>query len=56
MDTTLSQMEQWVILSNVKNYVQYDKNPKNFHNMCVKPINKMKNKVKGIKEKGLYQK
>ena len=29
-ETTFSQMEQWSILSNVINYVQYDKHPKNF--------------------------
>ena len=42
------QMEQWSILSNVINYVQYSKNPKNVHAMLIKPINK--NKV-SIKEK-----
>ena len=36
----LSQMEQWSILSNVINYVQYSKNPKNIHAMSIKPINK----------------
>ena len=46
IEMTLSQMEQWSILSNVINYVQYNKNPKNFHTMSVKPINKMKDKVK----------
>ena len=30
IETTLSQMEQWSILSNVINYVQYDKHPKMF--------------------------
>ena len=50
IETTLFQMEQWPILSNVINYVQYDKNPKNFHAMPVRPINKMKIKVKGKKE------
>ena len=34
-----SQMEQWSNLSNVINYVQYSKNPKNFHSMIIKPIN-----------------
>ena len=29
IETTLSQMEQWSILSNVINYVQYNKYPKN---------------------------
>ena len=40
IENTLSQMEQWPILSNVINYVQYSKNPKNFHAMSVKHINK----------------
>ena len=29
IETTFSQMEQWSILSNVINYVQYDKHPQN---------------------------
>ena len=29
METPLSEMEQWSILSNVKNYVQYNKHPQN---------------------------
>ena len=28
-------MEQWSILSNIINYVQYSKNPKNFHSMTI---------------------
>ena len=39
METTLSQMEQWSTLSNVINYVQYNKHPKNIHTMSLKPIN-----------------
>ena len=35
-------MEQWLILSNVINYVQYSKNPKNFHTVSVKSMNKNK--------------
>ena len=31
----LSQMEQWSILNNVINYVQYSKNPKNYHVMSL---------------------
>ena len=34
-----SQMEQWSILSNVVNYVQYDRNPRDFYNLNVKAIN-----------------
>ena len=30
IETTLSEMEQWSILSNVINYVKYDKHPKTF--------------------------
>ena len=43
-------MEQWSILSNVINYVQYDRNPKNFHTMSIRHENKMKNKVKSKKD------
>ena len=32
-------MEQWLILSNVVNYVQYDRNPKDFYNLDIKAIN-----------------
>ena len=32
VDTILSQMEQWSILSNVVNYKQYRRHPKNFYN------------------------
>ena len=39
IENTLSQMEQWSILSNVINYVQYNKNPKNSHSMIIKPVN-----------------
>ena len=46
IENTLSQMEQWSILSNIICYVQYNKNPINFHIMSVKPINKIKDKVK----------
>ena len=39
MDSATSQMDQWSILSNVINYVQYSKNPKDFHAMTIKPVN-----------------
>ena len=38
-DRATLQMEQWSILSNVINYVQYSKNPKDFHAMTIKPVN-----------------
>ena len=42
IENMLSQMEQWSLLSNVINYMQYSKSPKNFHTMSIKPINKNK--------------
>ena len=38
-DTILSQMEQWSILSNVVNYIQYDRHPKNLYNLNIKAVN-----------------
>ena len=35
IENTLSQMEQWSIFTNVINYVQYNKNPKNFYSMIL---------------------
>ena len=40
VDTILSQMEQWSILGNVVNYVQYDRYPKTLYNLNITPINK----------------
>ena len=34
------QMEQWSILSNIVNYIQYDRHPKNFYNPNIKAVNK----------------
>ena len=31
-------MEHWSILSNVINYVQYDRHPKTFHRLSVKDL------------------
>ena len=38
IENSLPQMEQWSILSNVINYVQYSKNPKKFHFMTMRPV------------------
>ena len=47
-DTILSQMEQWSILSNVVNYIQYERHPKNFYNLNMRAVNKEKYKRKSI--------
>ena len=39
VDRILSQMGQWSILSNKVNYIQYDRYPKNFHNLDIKAVN-----------------
>ena len=33
-------MEQWSILSNVVNYIQYDRHPKNFYNLNIRAVNR----------------
>ena len=43
-NTIISQMEQWSILSNIFNYVQYNRHPKNFHNLDIKAINQKRHK------------
>ena len=42
-------MEQWSILSNVINYMQYSKNPMNFHSITIRParLNKVVKNTKG---------
>ena len=50
-DTISSQMERWSILSNVVNYVQYDRHPKNFYYLNIRAVIKEKYKRKSIAEK-----
>ena len=33
-------MEQWSILSNTLNYIQYDRHPKNYHSLSISAVNK----------------
>ena len=49
-ETVLSQMEQWLILNNVVNYVQYDKHTKNSHTLNISTVNKEKYKKNSSKE------
>ena len=39
-----SQMEQWSILSNIVNYVQYDRNPRGFYNLDIKAMDQKSHK------------
>ena len=35
-------MEQWSILSNILNYIQYDRHPKTYHGLSINAVNKYK--------------
>ena len=43
IEPLLVQMEQWSILSNTLNYIQYDRHPKNYHNSGISAVNKYSN-------------
>ena len=43
IEPLLAQMEQWSILSNMLNYIQYDRHQKNYHNVSISAVNKNKN-------------
>ena len=49
IEPLLAQMEQWSILSNILNYMQYDRHPKNYHSLGINAVNKY-GKNLGIKE------
>ena len=40
IEPLLTQMEQWSILSNTLNYIQYDRYPKNYHSLGISTVNK----------------
>ena len=52
VETSQSQMEQWSIFSDVINYVQHSKNPRNFHFVTVKPAKF--NKIVKDKDKNAF--
>ena len=54
IETVLSQMDQWSILSNVINYIQYNKHPRNFHSLNISTVNKEKCRGKED-EKGMLE-
>ena len=42
VELLMTQMEQWSILSNVLNYIQYDGHPKTYHSLSITAVNKHK--------------
>ena len=49
VEPLMTQMEHWSILSNVLNYIQYDRHPKTYHSLGINAVNKHKINTK---EKG----
>ena len=49
IEPILTQMEQWSILSNTLNYIQYDRHPKSYHSLTVSTGNNCR-KTPCIKE------
>ena len=41
----LAQMEQWSILSNILNYIQYDRHSENYHTLGISTVNKYRNSL-----------
>ena len=39
-DMIVSQMEEWSILSNVVNYIQHNRHPKNYYDLDIKAVKK----------------
>ena len=40
IESLLTQTEQYSILSNTLNYIQYDRHPKNYHSLGISAVNK----------------
>ena len=51
----MTQMEQWSILSNVLNYIPYDKHPKNYHNLSINAVNKCENSLDTSEERDIVE-
>ena len=48
-------MEQWVILSNTLNYIQYDKHPRNYHSFGITTVNKCRNNLDMKEERDIIE-
>ena len=51
----MTQMEQWSILSNKLNYIQYDRHPKNCHILGISTVNKYGKNPCTIEERGTLE-
>ena len=55
IEPLLAQMEQWSILSNTLNYVQYDRHSKNYHSLGISAVNKCKNSLDTKEERDIIE-
>ena len=55
IEPLLGQIEQWSILSNTLNYIQYDRHPKNYHSLGISAVNKCKNSLDMKEERDLIE-
>ena len=55
IEPLLAQMEQWSILSNTLNYIQYDKHPKSYHKLGISTVNTCKNHSDAKEERDMIE-
>ena len=55
LEPLLAQMEQWSILCNMLNYIQYDRHQKNYHRLGISTVNKSKNNLDIKEERDLIE-
>ena len=55
IEPLLAQMEQWSILSNTLNYIQYDRHQKNYHTLGISTVNKYRNSLDAKEERDMIE-
>ena len=55
IEPLLAQMEQWSILSNTLNYIQYGRHPNNYHNLSISAVNKYRNSLDAKEERDIIE-
>ena len=55
IEPLLTQMEQWSILSNTLNYIQYDRHIKNYHSLGISIVNKCGKNPCTIEERDILE-
>ena len=53
IEPLLAWVEQWSILSNRLNYIQYDRHSKNYHNLGISAVNKCRNSLDEKEERDI---